>query len=75
MSIKRYDNKPKAAEAFESHPDVTLIDPADLDGYGTNDAARPGGARDSHHAAAQNRKPAPRGNGGATYSQGNSGKA
>jgi len=60
MSDKRNDNKSKKAAAFDARPDVDLIDPVDLDGYGTNDPARPGGARDSHHAAAQNRTPAHR---------------
>jgi len=60
MSEKRFDNKSKAAATFGAHPEADLIDPADLDDYGTNDPARPGGARDSHHAAAQNRTPAHR---------------
>jgi hypothetical protein len=75
MSVKRNDNKPKAADAFDAHPDVALIDPVDLDDYGTNDAGRPGSARDSHHAAAQNRKPSHRGDVRGTYGQGNLGKA
>ncbi len=75
MSDKRSDNKPKAAEAIGAHPDLALIDSADLDDYGTNDGGRPGSARDSHHAAAQNRKPSHRGDLKATYGQGNLGKA